>query len=43
MEKDAMGKATIYLCDQTISPLPHRSVRLAALKIRQSDYREYPK
>ena len=27
-----MGKATIYLCDQTISPLPHQSVRLAAIK-----------
>ena len=42
MEKDAMGKATIYLYDQTISPLPHLSVCLAALKIRQGDYREYP-
>ena len=42
MEKDAMGKATIYLCDQTISPVPHLSVRLAAIKIRQSDYGEYP-
>ena len=42
MEKDAMGKATIYLCDQTISPVPHLSVRLAAIKITQSDYREYP-
>ena len=36
-----MEKTAIYLCDQTISPLPHLSVRLAALKIRQSDYMQH--